>query len=73
MDHAPAVEAGEVLRWVAARSHLPRDVARVIVLTRAAGFELKELAERAGVPSSRMRQQRWRCEQRMRHLLVAAS
>lgn len=69
-DVAEAVEAADLLRWVADRCRVPRDVARLIVLTRTVGFQLEELAERHGVPSSRLRQRRWRSEKRMREALA---
>lgn len=70
-DVAESVEAADLLRWAAAHSRVPRDVARVIVLTRTVGFQLEELAAARGVPSSRLRQRRWRSEQRMREALAA--
>lgn len=72
-DMEAGVEAAELLRWAAARSDVPRDVAALIVLTRLAGVQVVEIAARCGVPSSRLRQQRWRSEHRMRDVLTAAS
>jgi hypothetical protein len=71
-DVAESFEAVDLLRWAATRSRLPRDVAELIVLTRSAGFQLEELAAGCGVPSSRLRQRRWRSEQRMREALATA-
>lgn len=70
-DIAERHEAADLLRWVAGRCRVPRDVARLIVLTRVSGFEVEELADRRAVPSARLRQRRWRCEQRMREALAS--
>lgn len=72
-DPAEAVEAVEVLRWAAHRSRLGCDAASLIVLTRLAGYSLVEVAAAGGVPSPRMRQRRWRSEQRLRDLLSASA
>lgn len=72
-DVAEAFEAADLLRWAAARCSVPRDVARLIFLTRTVGFRLDEVAAGYGVPSSRLRQRRWRSERRMREALEAAS
>jgi hypothetical protein len=70
-DIAERHEAADVLRWAADRCRVPRDVARLIVLTRAVGFQVEELAEHRAVPSARLRQRRWRCEQRMREAIAS--
>lgn len=77
-DDAPApadvtdrVDDGDLLRWAASRSQVPPDVAELIVLTRSAGFDVEEIASQRGVPSSRLRQCRWRSEQRLREVLTA--
>lgn len=72
-DVAERFENADLLRWAAQECDLPRDVARLMVLTRVGGYEVKEIAERCDVPSARLRQRRWRCERRMREVLTAAS
>lgn len=69
-DIAEQYEAADLLRWAAARCQVPRDIARLIVLTRGAGFQVEEIAAHRAVPSTRLRQRRWRCEQRMREALT---
>ncbi len=71
-DPAEMVEAAQLLRWAAKRSRLARDTAQLIGLTRVAGYSLEELSATSGVPSSRLRQRRWRGERRLRHLLSSA-
>ncbi len=71
-DPAEAVEAAQLVRWAAKHSRLARDTAHLIGLTRVAGYSLEELSAASGVPSSRLRQRRWRGERRMRHLLASA-
>jgi len=70
-DIAEQFEAADLLRWAASRCQVPREVARLIVLTRGAGFQIEELAADRSVPSARLRQRRWRGEQRMREALAA--
>lgn len=70
-DIAERQEAADLLRWAAKRCRVPRDVVRLIVLTRVSGFEVEELADRRAVPGARLRQRRWRCEQRMREALAS--
>lgn len=72
-DVGDGAEAADLLRWAATRSGMPRDVVKLIVLTRAVGVPVEEVAARCGVPSSRLRQRRWRSEQRMREVLATAS
>ena len=67
------VEALEMLRWAAECACVSAKEAQLIVLTRVAGFSLDEVAATARVPSSRLRQRRWRTEHRMRDVLAAAS
>jgi hypothetical protein len=69
-DIAERFEAADLLRWAGARCQVPREVARLIVLTRGAGFQIEEIAAHRAVPSARLRQRRWRCEQRMREALA---
>lgn len=70
-DVTAGCDAADLLGWAASRSRVPRDVARLIQLTRGAGFQIEELAAARSVPSARLRQQRWRCEQRMREAIAA--
>ena len=69
-DIAEQYEAADLLRWAAHRCQVPCDVARVIALTRGAGFQVEELAHHQAVPSARLRQRRWRSEQRMREAIA---
>ena len=69
-DIAERYEAADLLRWAAQRCQVPCDVARVIALTRGAGFQVEELALHQAVPSARLRQRRWRSEQRMREAIA---
>lgn len=69
-DIAERFEAADLLGWAGARCQVPREVARLIVLTRGAGFQIEEIAAHRAVPSARLRQRRWRCEQRMREALA---
>lgn len=70
--HAERVEQAELLRWAADQVGLGRNAGQLIALTRGNGFEVKELAASAGVPSARLRQRRFRDERRLRQVLVAA-
>jgi len=69
-DIAERYEAADLLRWAAHLCEVPCDVARVIVLTRGAGFQVEELAQHQAVPSARLRQRRWRSEQRIREAIA---
>lgn len=70
-DIADRYEALDLLEWAGSRCQVPREIARLIVLTRGAGFQVEELAVHGSVPSARLRQRRWRSEQRMREALAA--
>jgi len=70
-DIAERYEAADLLEWAASRCRVPREIAQLIVLTRSVGFQIEELAEHRSVPSARLRQRRWRCEQRIREALAA--
>lgn len=70
-DPAEEVEATSLIEWGRRRTGVPADVAELIVLTRVLGFTVKELAQRLGVPTARLRRRRWDAEQRMREVLPA--
>lgn len=62
----------ELVEWVRQRGRVREDVARVVVLTRAAGASVDELAAAASVSAQTLRRQRLRAEQRMRDRLSIA-
>ena len=69
-DEVGGVEAAQMLRWAARETGLQPEAARLIVLTRVVGFPVEEVAARAGVPSARLRQRRFRSERRLRAALA---
>jgi hypothetical protein len=62
----------ELVEWVRQRGRLGEDAARLVVLTRAGGASVSELASASGVSAQTMRRQRLRAEQRLRHSLAVA-
>lgn len=62
----------ELVAWVRQRGRLRDDVARVVVLTRAGGVSVDELAVLNEVQPQTLRQQRLRAEQRLRRSLSLA-
>lgn len=70
-DPAEQVEVAQLIDWGCRASQLRPDVAELIVSTRVLGFTVKELAQRLGVPSARLRQRIARGEQRFREVLPA--
>jgi hypothetical protein len=59
----------ELVEWVRERGRLREDTARLVVLTRAGGVSVEELAAVNDVHPQTMRQQRLRAEQRLRRSL----
>jgi DNA-directed RNA polymerase specialized sigma24 family protein len=62
----------ELVEWVRKRGRLREDAARLVVLTRAGGVSVSELASASDVSAQTMRRQRLRAEQRLRHGLSVA-
>ncbi len=62
----------ELVEWVRDRGRLREDAARLVVLTRAGGVSVNELAAITEVSPQTMRQQRLRAEKRLRHGLSVA-
>lgn len=61
-----------LVAWVAERGRLRPDAARLVVLTRAGGFSVDELAAVESVDPQTLRQRRLRAEQRVRQSLGLA-
>lgn len=57
----------ELVEWIKERGRLREDAARLVVLTRAGGISVNELAAIADVSPQTMRQQRLRAEKQLRH------
>lgn len=66
-DESERVE--ELVEWVRRRARIREDAARLVVLTRAAGVSVEELAAADGVDPQTMRQRRLRAERRVRESL----
>jgi hypothetical protein len=62
----------ELVEWVRERGRLREETARLVVLTRAGGVSVEELAAVNNVHPQTMRQQRLRAEQRLRRSLSLA-
>lgn len=62
----------ELVEWVREKGRLREDAARLVVLTRAGGVSVNELAAITEVSPQTMRQQRLRAEKRLRHGLSVA-
>ena len=62
----------ELVVWVREKGRLREDAARLVVLTRAGGVSVSELAAITEVSPQTMRQQRLRAEKRLRHGLSVA-
>ena len=62
----------ELVEWVRGRGRVREDVARVVVLSRAAGVSMDEMAAAEGVNPQTLRRRRLRAEQRLRHSLSLA-
>ena len=57
----------ELVEWIRDKGRLRQDAARLVVLTRAGGVSVSELAAITGVSPQTMRQQRLRAEKQLRH------
>lgn len=62
----------QLVEWVRERGRLREDAARLVVLTRAGGVTVHELAGARNVQPQTLRQQRLRAEQRLRRSLSLA-
>jgi hypothetical protein len=62
----------ELVEWVRDKGRLREDAARLVVLTRAGGVSVNELAAITEASPQTMRQQRLRAEKRLRHRLSVA-
>jgi hypothetical protein len=62
----------QLVEWVRERGRLREDAARLVVLTRAGGVTVHELAGARNVEPQTLRQQRLRAEQRLRRSLSLA-
>jgi len=63
----------ELVEWVRRRGRLGEEAARLVVLTRAGGVSVNQLAATADVNPQSMRQQRRRAEQQLRRNLSSLS
>ncbi|MDF1595737.1 MAG: hypothetical protein P1T08_06530 [Acidimicrobiia bacterium] len=61
-----------LVEWVQQRAHLREDAARLVVMSRAAGFSINELASSEHVDPQTLRQRRLRAERRVRRSLSLA-
>jgi predicted RNA polymerase sigma factor len=62
-----------LVEWVRRHGCIREDAARLVVLTRAAGVSVAELASTHNVDPQTLRQRRLRAERRIRHGLSLAS
>jgi len=62
----------QLVEWVRQRGRIREDAARLVVMTRAAGFSVDELAAAEGVDPQTFRQRRLRAERRVRQSLSVA-
>lgn len=62
----------QLVEWVQERGRVREDAARLVVMTRAAGVSVDELAAAEGVDPQTLRQRRLRAERRVRQRLVLA-
>ena len=62
----------QLVEWVRERGHVREDAARLVVMTRAGGFSVDELADAEQVSPQTLRQRRLRAERRVRHSLSLA-
>lgn len=56
----------QLVKWLRQRGHLRNDAARLVVMTRAGGFSVDDLAAADGVDPQTLRQRRLRAERRVR-------
>lgn len=71
-EHSEEQRLDRLVAWVQERGHLRPDAARLVVLTRAGGFSVDELAAVESVDPQTLRQRRLRAEQRVRQSLSLA-
>ena len=71
-DHCEAQRLDQLVAWVQERGRLRPDAARLVVLTRAGGFSVDELAAVESVDPHTLRQRRLRAERRVRQGLSLA-
>lgn len=69
---AEAQRFDQLVEWVAQRGRVREDAARLVVITRAAGFSVDELAAAEDVDPQTLRQRRLRAERRVRQSLTLA-
>ncbi len=62
----------QLVEWVRQRGHVREDAARLVVMTRAAGFTVDELAAAENVDPQTLRRRRLRAERRVRQSLSVA-
>jgi len=62
----------QLVEWVRQRGRIRKDAARLVVMTRAAGFSVDELAAAEDVDPQTLRQRRLRAERRVRQSLSVA-
>ena len=71
-EHSEEQRLDRLVAWVQERGRLRPDAARLVVLTRAGGFSVGELAAVESVDPQTLRQRRLRAEQRVRQSLSLA-
>jgi hypothetical protein len=69
---AEAQRFGQLVEWVRQRGRVREDAARLVVMTRAAGVSVDELAAAQDVDPQTLRQRRLRAERRVRQSLTLA-
>ncbi|MDF1595146.1 MAG: hypothetical protein P1T08_03440 [Acidimicrobiia bacterium] len=69
---AEAQRFDQLVEWVQQRGAVREDAARLVVMTRAAGFSMDELAAAENVSPQTLRQRRLRTERRVRQSLTLA-
>lgn len=62
----------QLVEWVRERGHVREDAARLVVMTRAGGYSVDELADAEHVDPQTLRQRRLRTERRVRQSLSLA-
>jgi DNA-directed RNA polymerase specialized sigma24 family protein len=71
-EPSEAQRLDQLIAWVQERGRLRPDAARLVVLTRAGGFSVDELAAVESVHPHTLRQRRLRAERRVRQGLSLA-
>jgi hypothetical protein len=62
----------QLVEWVRERAQVREDAARLVVMTRAGGFSVNELADAEHLDPQTLRQRRLRTERRVRQSLSLA-